>query len=127
MVGIPAGRSGDRIPVGAKSSAPIQTGAHPASHTVNTGSFWGALKRPRHGVKHSPPSSAEVKERVELYLCSHSMPSWQVRESTLLSMFIFRSLFPFHSLFFFSKFALSNFLFLEAGYYSGTSNNGHSN
>ena len=38
-----AGRSGDRIPVGARFSAPIQTGseAHPASCTMGTGSFRG--------------------------------------------------------------------------------------
>jgi len=38
-----AGRSGDRIPVGARFSAPVQTGpgAHPASCTISTGSFPG--------------------------------------------------------------------------------------
>jgi hypothetical protein len=38
-----AGRSGDRIPVGARFSAPIQTGpgAHPASCTIGTRSFPG--------------------------------------------------------------------------------------
>ena len=38
-----AGRSGDRIPVGARFSAPVQTGpgAHPASYTMGTGSFPG--------------------------------------------------------------------------------------
>jgi hypothetical protein len=38
-----AGRSGDRIPVGARFSAPLQTGpgAHPASCTMGTGSFPG--------------------------------------------------------------------------------------
>ena len=37
------GRSGDRIPVGARFSAPVQTGpgAHPTSYTVGTGSFPG--------------------------------------------------------------------------------------
>jgi hypothetical protein len=36
-----AGRSGDRIPVGARFSAPVQTGpgAHPASCTMRNGSF----------------------------------------------------------------------------------------
>ena len=36
-----AGRSGDRIPVGARFSAPLQTGteAYPASCTIGTGSF----------------------------------------------------------------------------------------
>jgi hypothetical protein len=38
-----AGRSGDRIPVGARFSAPVQTGpgAHPASCTMGTVSFLG--------------------------------------------------------------------------------------
>ena len=64
-----AGRSGDRIPVGARFSAPVQTGpgAHPAFYTRGTGSFPGA-KWPGRGVDHPPPSSPEVKERVELYL-----------------------------------------------------------
>jgi hypothetical protein len=38
-----AGRSGDRISVGARFSAPIQTGseAHPASCTMGTGPYLG--------------------------------------------------------------------------------------
>ena len=36
------------------------------------------LKRPGRGVNHPPPSSAEVKERVELHLYSPSGPSWAV-------------------------------------------------
>jgi hypothetical protein len=75
-----AGRSGDRIPVGggARFSAPAQTvhGAHPASYTMGTGSFPG-VKRPGRRVDYLPPSSSEVKERVELYLYS-SGPSWPV-------------------------------------------------
>jgi len=61
------GRSGDRIPVGARLSTLVQTGpgAHPTSDTVGTGSFPG-IKRPERGVDHPSPSSAEVKERVEL-------------------------------------------------------------
>jgi hypothetical protein len=56
---------GDRNPVGATLSAPVQTGpgAHPASRTMGTGSSpW--VKRPGHGADHNPPSKAEVKERV---------------------------------------------------------------
>jgi hypothetical protein len=76
-----AGRSGDRIPVGARFSAPVQTGpgAHPASYTMHTGSFPG-VKRPGFGVNHPTPFSDEVKERVELYLCASSGPSWPVIE-----------------------------------------------
>jgi len=52
---------------GARFHAPVQTGpgAHPASHTKDTGSFPG-VKRPGRGVDHPPPFSAEVKESVEL-------------------------------------------------------------
>jgi hypothetical protein len=57
--------------VGATFSAPVQIGseAHPASYTIHTGYFPGA-NRPGHGVDRPPSSSAEVKERVELYLYS---------------------------------------------------------
>ena len=41
------------------------------------------VKRPGRGVDHPPPSSAEVKERVELYLYSPSGPSWPVLGRTL--------------------------------------------
>jgi hypothetical protein len=71
--------SGDRIPVGASFSAHVQTGpwVHPASCTMGTGSFPG-VKRPGRDVDHPPSSSAEVKERVELYLYSPSAPWWPV-------------------------------------------------
>jgi len=74
-----AGQSGDRIPVGARFSAPVQKGpgAHLASYALRTGSLLG-VKRPGRGVDHPPLSSAEVKERVELYLYSPSGPSWPV-------------------------------------------------
>jgi hypothetical protein len=62
-----SGRSGDRIPVEERFSAPVQThsGAHPASYTMGTGSVSG-VKRSGCGVDHPPPSSAEVKQRVEV-------------------------------------------------------------
>jgi hypothetical protein len=57
-----AGRSGDRIPVGARFFAHVQTGpgAHPASCTMATCSFPG-VKRPGRGVDHPPPPSAKVE------------------------------------------------------------------
>ena len=45
------------------------------------------VKRPGHGVDHPPPSSAEVKERVELYLYSPSGPSWPFIGWTLLYLY----------------------------------------
>jgi hypothetical protein len=72
--------------VGARISAPVQTGpgAYPASCTMGTGSF-PEVKWPGRGVDHPPPSSAEVKERVELYLYSPSGSSWLVTGRTLPS------------------------------------------
>ena len=81
----------DRIPEGARFSVPVQTGRvrkieylncqgptqPPIQWAMGTGSFPG-LKRPGRGVDHPTPSSAEVKERVELYLYSISGPSWPV-------------------------------------------------
>jgi hypothetical protein len=66
--------SGDRLQVGAKFSAPVQTGprAHPASYTMGPWSFSG-VKQPGRGIDHPSTSSAEVKERVELHL---HLPLW---------------------------------------------------
>jgi hypothetical protein len=50
---------------GARFSAPVQTG--PAAHPA--GSYPG-VKRTGRGFEHPPQSTAEVKERVELYLYS---------------------------------------------------------
>jgi hypothetical protein len=44
---------------------------------IGTGTFPG-VKRPGCDVDQPPPSSAEVKERVELYLFSPSVPLWHV-------------------------------------------------
>ena len=60
---------------------------HPDWHSgppslLYNGSFPG-VKGPGRGVDHQPPSSAEVKERVELYLYSPSRPSWPVKGCTL--------------------------------------------
>jgi hypothetical protein len=49
-------------------------GFHPITYRMATGSFQGE-KRPQCGVKHTPSSNAEVKERLELYFFSPSVPS----------------------------------------------------
>jgi hypothetical protein len=62
-VGIATGYGLDRIPVGVRFFAHVQTGpgAHPACCTTGTGSFKG-VKRSGCGADHPPPSSAEVKK-----------------------------------------------------------------
>jgi len=45
----------------------------PPSFLYNGYRFFLRVKQLRHGVDHPPPSSAEVKERVEVYLYS---PLW---------------------------------------------------
>jgi hypothetical protein len=72
-----AGRSEDLIPVGMEFSAPVQTGpgAYPASYTMGT------------GVNHPLLPSAEVKERIELYLYFPSAPSCPVLRRNFFSIF----------------------------------------
>jgi hypothetical protein len=57
------------------ASSPVQTGpgTHAASYTMGP---W--VKQPGRGANHPPPSRAEVKERVELYLYYPSVPWWQI-------------------------------------------------
>jgi hypothetical protein len=63
----------------ARFSAPVQTDpvAHLASYTMETGSLPG-VDRSGRGVDHPPPTSAEVTERVKLYLYSPYGSSWPV-------------------------------------------------
>jgi hypothetical protein len=74
-----SGRSGNRVPMGARFSAPVQNGprAHTASYKMGTVSFLG-LKLPGRGVYHPPLSSAEDKEKIDLYLYISSRHSWAV-------------------------------------------------
>jgi hypothetical protein len=57
-----AGRSEDRIPVGVRFFAHIQTGpkAHPAFCTMGIGSF-PRVKQAGRGADHPPPSTAKVE------------------------------------------------------------------
>ena len=59
----------------------MSPGTHPVNYTMDTRPFPG-VKWPGRGVSHLPPSSAEVKERVELYPYSLSGSSWPVRGRT---------------------------------------------
>jgi hypothetical protein len=44
---------------------------------------WPGLKRQGRGVNHRPPSSTEVKDKVELYVCFPRQSSWAVLGRTL--------------------------------------------
>ena len=63
-------------------------GAHPASYTMGTGSFPGERRLGR-GVDHPPTSSAEVKERVELYSLNITQPT----NALIVCHLLFKSLF----------------------------------
>jgi len=69
------GRNGDRIPVGARFSAlmPALGPTQPPLQVVPSLFPGGKV-----AVDHPPPYSAEVKERVDLYLYSPSGHSWPV-------------------------------------------------
>jgi hypothetical protein len=56
--------------VNTRSSAPIQTGpgAHPVLYTIGTESLSQGVRGPERGVNHPPPPSAEVKQRLQLFL-----------------------------------------------------------
>jgi hypothetical protein len=77
-----ARRSGDRIPVEARFSAPVQTGPGGTSSLLYSGYrvFPGGKERPGRDADPSLPSSAVVHERVEVYLYS---PNGPVQGSTL--------------------------------------------
>ena len=68
-----ADQSGNQTLVGARFSTPIQP---PLQRVL--GFFPGGIKCLGCGVGHSPPSTAKVKERVELYLYSPTGPSLPV-------------------------------------------------
>jgi len=85
VVGIATGYTPDDLGIeswlGVSFSTPVQTGlgAYPAFYTMGTifpsqaYSSWGMT------LTSHPPSSYEVKERVELYLYSPSGPSYRLK------------------------------------------------
>ena len=63
-------------------------GAHPTSCTIFSGSFPG-VKLPGHGVDHLPPSSTEVKERLEPYVYFPFGPSYPILGRSLHFMLFY--------------------------------------
>jgi hypothetical protein len=53
------------------------SGAHLDSYQMGTRGSFPGVKLPGREAEHSPPSSVEVKERVELYLHSPNTPPWR--------------------------------------------------
>ena len=62
---------------------------HPAFYTMGTESFSQVLVR---AVNHSPPSSSEVKQRVELYHYFLPGPSWSLLGQILLYLYLLYTL-----------------------------------
>jgi hypothetical protein len=81
-----ASSSRDRNPVGVRDfphpSRPGLVSTYPPVQRIPA-LFSGGVKRPGRGDYHPPPSSTEVKERVELYRYSLSGLSWPVLGSNL--------------------------------------------
>jgi hypothetical protein len=53
------------------------SGTHPASYPMGTGGFSPEVKQMDREADHSPPTSAEVKKNVDLYIHSPHTPSWR--------------------------------------------------
>jgi hypothetical protein len=82
------GRSGHRISVKTRLSAPVQISPGDSPSLLYNGyrvSFSG-VKRPGRGAYHPPPSSSEVKERMQLYFYTLSRPSWPVLRPTFTTI-----------------------------------------
>jgi hypothetical protein len=62
------------------------------------GSFLGGKKAVGRETDHSPPSSAEIKVCVELYLHSPNTPSWRGAQLKQRDYFTFTFTFTFYSL-----------------------------
>jgi hypothetical protein len=87
---LPTGRSGDRIPVKARFSAPVQTGceAHPDSCTMGTESFSG-VNRSGLVVDHPPHLARKLKKEYSYT----STPPMGLRGLFYGEIYIYRTLF----------------------------------
>ena len=72
---------------GAKFSASVQNGPgdDSASYKKGYGVSFPREKWQGRGVNHSPPSKVQIVERVKLYLCTPSWPSWPVLRANFTS------------------------------------------
>ena len=91
--GLRVGRSGDRIPLGARLSASVQTGpgTHSASCTMGSGSFPGGKERTGRDADSSPPSSAVIKKEQS---CISTLPMGRTactKPQCTLHFFLLRS------------------------------------
>jgi hypothetical protein len=87
-----AARSGDRIAVGTRFSAPVQT--CPFVHAVSRSysdyqDSFSKRKRLGRGFQQPTPSNSEVKERVEIYVCFPSGLSWPVIDEFYLRFYLY--------------------------------------
>ena len=75
-----AGRSGNRIPVGGETfrTRPDRPWDPPSLLLNGYRVFPWGIKRPGRDIHHPPPSSFEVKERIQLHLYSRCGLSWPV-------------------------------------------------
>jgi hypothetical protein len=73
---------GSRVGVRFSALVPTGPGVYPTPYTMGIRSFTG-VNLSRCGLDQPTPSSAEAKERVELYRISPPWPSWPVLDRNL--------------------------------------------
>jgi hypothetical protein len=89
------GRFGNRIPVEARFSAPVQIGPGtlPTSYAMGTGSF-PEIKRTGCGVNYPLLSRAKIKElELHLHLHFHSVPSLQTYKMNFTFIYCINTIF----------------------------------